>query len=93
MRSSRDVVDTQLVELQSNADRLNEELAEVLTMEAGLREGIRQMDGDASKVEDVRDAQEQLEKELIRKNNLLTEIASVEANVAKKEKELKAKKK
>lgn len=90
--SQRDVVDSQLVDLQSKNDALNEQLAEVLKMEAGLREGIRQMSTNSSNMEGVKAAQEQLETQLIRKNDLLKQISSMEADIIKKEKELKSKK-
>ena len=91
MKTPRDVVDVQIVDLQSKNDVLNEELADVLKNEAGLREGIRQMEHDPSKKETVQTLQEQLEKQLLRKTNLLKDISSVEADISKKEKELRAK--
>ena len=60
-------------------------------MEAGLREGIRQMEKSSSSMEGVKAAQEQLETQLIRKNDLLKQISSMEADILKKEKELKSK--
>ena len=89
--TTRDVVDSQLVDLQSKNDNLNEQLAETLKMEAGLREGIRQMEKSSSSMEGVKAAQEQLETQLIRKNDLLKQISSMEADILKKEKELKSK--
>lgn len=61
-------------------------------MEAGLREGIRHMEVNAGNMEGIKAAQEQLETQLIRKNDLLKRISSLEADIAKKEKELKSKK-
>ncbi|KAH3750553.1 hypothetical protein DPMN_185080 [Dreissena polymorpha] len=90
--TQRDVVDTQLVEFQTTNDALNEELADVLKMEAGLREGIRHMEQDSSQANLVREASEELEKQLVRKNDLLKRIATIEADISKKEKELRAKK-
>lgn len=87
------MVDSQLVDLQSKNDSLNEELSEVLKMEAGLREGIRHMERDHSQNERVQSAQEQLETTLLRKNDLLKRISSIEGDILKKEKELKSKKK
>lgn len=87
------MVDSQLVELQSKNDSLNEELSEVLKMEAGLREGIRHMERDQSQNERVQSAQEQLETTLLQKNDLLKRISLIEADILKKEKELKSKKK
>ena len=90
--TQRDVVDTQLVEFQTTNDALNEELADVLKMEAGLREGIRHMEQDSSQANLVREASEELEKQLVMKNDLLKRIATIEADISKKEKELRAKK-
>lgn len=91
--TQRDVVDSQLVELQSKNDLLNEELSDALKMEAGLREGIRHMESDPAQKAHVKSAHEQLETTLLRKNDLLKRISSTEVDIVKKEKELRSKKK
>lgn len=90
--TQRDVLDTQLADMHSRNDGLNEELADVLKMEAGLREGIRDFERDTSKSEQLRAANVQLEEQLIRKNDLLKQISMLEADITKKEKELRSKK-
>jgi len=89
MHTPRDVVGKQLSELHTKSDSLNEELAEVLKIEAALREGLRQMDGDVSQRDSVQSVSEQLEKQMLRKNDLLKQIASIESDITKKEKEAK----
>ena len=87
------MVDTQLADLQTRNDVLNEELAEVLKVEAACREGLRHIEGDPSQTENIQTGNEQLEKQLLRKNELLKQISSMETDIMKKEKELKSKKK
>ena len=88
IRSPRDVVDTQLVTLQSKNDSLNEELAAMIKTETELREGLRNSDGDISKQVS---AEEQLSALLIRKKELLKRISAIESDISVKEKELKSK--
>lgn len=62
-------------------------------MEAGLREGIRHMETDPAQKELMEGAREQLDTTLLRKNDLLKRISTMEADILKKEKEMRAKKK
>ena len=89
IRSPKDVVDTQLVTLQSKNDIFNEELTDMIKSETELREGLRNSTGDQSKQSSI---QEQLNALLVRKNDLLKRIASLESDISGKEKELKSKK-
>ena len=88
IRSPRDVVDTQLVTLQSKSDSLNEELAAIVKTETELREGLRNSDGDIS---NQVSAEEQLSALLIRKTEMLKRISAIENDITVKEKELKSK--
>ena len=87
IRSPRDVVDTQLVTLQSKNDALNEELAAMIKTETELREGLR----NSSDISNQVSAEEQLSALLIRKTELLKRISAIESDISVKEKELKSK--
>ena len=88
IKSPKDVVDTQLVTLQSKNDILNEELTDMIKTETELREGLRNSAGDQSKHSSV---QEQLNALLVRKNEMLKRISAIENDIFTKEKELKSK--
>lgn len=88
IKSPKDVVDTQLVTLQSKNDILNEELTDMIKTETELREGLRNSEGDQSKHSSV---QEQLNALLVRKNEMLKRISAIENDIFTKEKELKSK--
>lgn len=88
VRSPRDVVDTQLVTLQSKCDVLNEELAAMIKQETELREGLRNTKGDLS---NQVTAEEQLSALLSRKTELLKRISAIENDIPVKENELKSK--
>lgn len=91
MKSPRDVLDTQLVDMETRNDAMNKDLAEAMKSEADLRQGIKELEQNPSAGDRLSQARDQLVTVLAKKNDLLKRISCLEADIAKKEKELKSK--
>lgn len=89
MKTPPSVSDTQLMELEARNDQLNADLAQTLKAVSDLEEGIRSMEKSSSGDPRLTSAREQLATILTRKTDLLKRISTTEADIVRKEKEVK----
>ena len=86
---TRDVVASQLRHLQTKNDKLNEELAEVMKQDSGMRAGLKKLEATpGANPHQLSTIKEQLTSLALRKENLLKMIGLIEADIVVKEKEM-----
>ncbi|XP_064598475.1 uncharacterized protein LOC135464837 [Liolophura sinensis] len=93
LHAPKDVIDSQLVELQTEWDNMSDHLAQVLLQESQLKEATKKLAAEGyPQMDKLNSAREKLISVSLRKEDLMKRLADTEVKISKKEAELKHKK-
>jgi len=87
--SQKQLLESQITDIETKCDSLNAELAQVLKQESELREGVHKLQSDPEKEDQLTAVSEQIENFTFKRESLLTQLTYLEADLQGKKKDLK----